>query len=136
MTTHQCGGLIDDEKHRTILKLPQLSEPKNPLRLPNPTSPWQTFSPVNKNLRALPAVIHRINVPSARALPSTATSKEVFDGHPFHRPDSGPGSRPFRPDRTSRTAPKELTMDIAVLAIAVALFTYLLAALCKPEWFE
>jgi K+-transporting ATPase KdpF subunit len=29
-----------------------------------------------------------------------------------------------------------LTMDLVVLALAVALFAYLLAALCKPEWFE
>jgi len=27
-------------------------------------------------------------------------------------------------------------MDIVVLAIAAVLFVYLLAALCKPEWFE
>ncbi|WP_070098047.1 K(+)-transporting ATPase subunit F [Solidesulfovibrio magneticus] len=27
-------------------------------------------------------------------------------------------------------------MDGAVLIVAMALFVYLLAALCKPEWFE
>jgi len=27
-------------------------------------------------------------------------------------------------------------MDILVLGIAAVLFVYLLAALCKPEWFE
>jgi len=27
-------------------------------------------------------------------------------------------------------------MDIVVLAVAAALFVYLLAALCKPEWFQ
>lgn len=29
-----------------------------------------------------------------------------------------------------------MTMDILALILAAALFVYLLAALCKPEWFE
>jgi K+-transporting ATPase KdpF subunit len=29
-----------------------------------------------------------------------------------------------------------MNMDFIVLAIAAVLFVYLLAALCKPEWFE
>ena len=29
-----------------------------------------------------------------------------------------------------------MIMDIVVLAVAAALFVYLLAALCKPEWFQ
>jgi len=33
-------------------------------------------------------------------------------------------------------AGEEVNMDIVVLAIAAVLFVYLLAALCKPEWFE
>lgn len=33
-------------------------------------------------------------------------------------------------------AGEEVVMDSIVLAIAAVLFVYLLAALCKPEWFE
>jgi K+-transporting ATPase KdpF subunit len=33
-------------------------------------------------------------------------------------------------------AGEEVSMDSIVLAIAAVLFVYLLAALCKPEWFE
>jgi K+-transporting ATPase KdpF subunit len=29
-----------------------------------------------------------------------------------------------------------MNMEIVVLTIAAVLFVYLLAALCKPEWFE
>lgn len=29
-----------------------------------------------------------------------------------------------------------MSMDMIALAVAAALFVYLLAALCKPEWFE
>mgnify|MGYP001081379716 CR=1 FL=1 len=29
-----------------------------------------------------------------------------------------------------------MTMDALALTITAALFVYLLAALCKPEWFE
>lgn len=33
-------------------------------------------------------------------------------------------------------AGEEVIMDSIVLGIAAVLFVYLLAALCKPEWFE
>lgn len=29
-----------------------------------------------------------------------------------------------------------MSMDILALAVTIGLFVYLLAALCKPEWFE
>jgi len=29
-----------------------------------------------------------------------------------------------------------VSMDIFALAVTIGLFVYLLAALCKPEWFE
>lgn len=31
---------------------------------------------------------------------------------------------------------EKISMDSVVLAISAVLFVYLLAALCKPEWFE
>jgi len=62
--------------------------------------------------------------------------KEGFDGHPFYHPHPGPGHRDAGSDRISRTHRKEMIMDIVVLAVAAALFVYLLAALCKPEWFQ
>lgn len=58
------------------------------------------------------------------------------DGHAFRLSHFGSGFRAILPDRRGLPFGQEIAVDTLTLIIAAALFVYLLAALCKPEWFE
>jgi K+-transporting ATPase KdpF subunit len=67
---------------------------------------------------------------------ASSQSEEGVNGSSVRVRHPGFGCGALWPRCIARPLGKEIGMDILALIVAAALFVYLLAALCKPEWFE